>query len=290
MYPKCFAPWSLDCPPLLRIADEKEPVYGPDDKLEVLTHRRSLNENLSSMLKDVQNGNFKDLERTIMAMHGDVAGIDTYLSKTIEAKYYAQDRPPESTAAVKALAVPELLENVLSYLKAADLMQCYAVNRTFRDVIERSDVLQMLLFLKPDPNGEANLFPFESRYIFCTGAQRNFQQISFKARPGLGTALPSIGSRWKKMLISQPPMRHTYYGLYCQIPGAGAPCHDGYGNKDGQIVGDFQLELQSDDGLTIGDLYEAAKAMLEKWSGCTEYTFAPGGDKSGHEVIFRAHV
>lgn len=272
MYPKRFNPVLGKSAPALH-APEEQLSCGPEDKLEVLSHARNLNGNLQSLLQDVKDGTFRNFESAITAIQQDVAGFEDYLSKTIEAEYYAEYQPPNGTATAKALAIPELLENVLSNLKAPDLMQFYGVNRIFRDVLERSEKLQIRLFLKPDPNGNRTDFPFDSKYIHYRVMSGNIIQIYFNPCAGSSAILPTVGSRWKQMLISQPTVRKIHYRLMCKhtSPVCSSP---------------FQT-VSLDEDLTINDLYEAAKSILEQYSNCAQDTSAAGGSKGGHEVIFQ---
>ncbi|KAK4505884.1 hypothetical protein PRZ48_003849 [Zasmidium cellare] len=59
-----------------------------------------------------------------------------------------------STAAAKALAIPEILEMVLLQLPPQDLLRCQRVATLWRDSVVRSDEFQRRLFKKPRTNYE----------------------------------------------------------------------------------------------------------------------------------------
>lgn len=233
-----------------------------EDKVEVLSHKRDINDNLDSILKDVKDGNFTQLEGNILGLRDNVAGFEKYLNATIEQVHYSQHRPPNSLVAAKVLAVPELLEQILDNLEFVDLVRCAQVKRLFRDVVERLDYHQDNLFRPPDVENEiSRIPPIQLPHLQIDGHQllawSNARvRATMKTSAGSDTALPSIGTRWQSIFISQPPI----HKMWVSICGPGKLRDVLVSNDRGDGGGDYQIT--SDTGFTIGRLWEEARRLL----------------------------
>lgn len=149
-----------------------------------------------------------------------------------------------TTAAQKALAVPELLEAVLVELPPYDLLMSQKVNKDFKATVERSSKIQQKLFLKSKHcdsmmSGEINPFlgralnyfgfhrraqisgkaigmvdalypyldaPKSNRSRFCGGNRRLYFRVDPGEREGIAS-MPLSGS-FGNMLIGDPPRLH----------------------------------------------------------------------------------
>lgn len=238
-------------------------IANKTQKLEVLSHRRDINENITAAFRSLERGDSNDTKRRLYAIQQNILGFEQYLSATIEPKDYAQIRLSDSTIARKVFAIPELLESILRHLDVPDLMRCYGVSRTFRDALETSKKLQICLFLLPDTEARKQRFPQNTKRFSCGGFESNFGpgSATIKIPTRLGR-FHKIGSRWKKMLVRQPPI----YSMRCH-----AICHE-------VSTGDCMLSwrngdrhtIRSDEGLTMGDIFEAVGTMFNKHSRCEE--------------------
>lgn len=78
-------------------------------------------------------------------------------------------------------------------------------------------------------------------------------------------ALPVVGSRWRSMLIGQPPIRNVSYSVSCSVEyGQNAHCVV-YGPPPYSVQG---LTIESETGVTVGDVYDEAERRFEAHEGC----------------------
>lgn len=231
--------------PLSQIEDGSV-IASPDRKLEVLSHQRLIDIRLEQLLNGIREGNTQEVEQHALAIQESFAGVKQYLSLTIQPKYYGQHRPHNTQIAEKVFAIPELTESILTNLEVLDLMRCYEVNRTFRDSIENSKKLQTCLFLRPDPKQLNTSFPLRTKYI------RGFGQTRVTIRSRTGRTY-SLGSRWKRMLVRQPPI----YKMMCR-----AECEPDRGSCELGYRGTYSRVLTSEYGLTLGELFKAVQEMV----------------------------
>ncbi|KAK4895562.1 hypothetical protein LTR27_006345 [Elasticomyces elasticus] len=186
-------------------------------------------------------------------------------------------RRDHKTAARKAFDVAELTELILADLDNGDLLRMMQVDRTSRNTIMQSTVLQRKLHLLPDANAHLRLLPVidlmrdtaetddsddsaielhhghgRAHYLDYQGPpeqalRREHRQViaSFHGR------LPRLGSRIRSMLISQPPLTEMCMNIGCCCPMYGPP---------GRI--------QRDRGITLGDLYDFAERLIAQHENC----------------------
>lgn len=251
-------------------------VASANEKLKVLYHNHSINEILDEIVTDIEKGKLGTLKHRISEVRHDVSGFERYLSATIEPKYYAQHRPKDSKAAIKVFAVPELLETILLNLDVMDLMPCYLVNRTFRDTMEQSPKLQIRLFLRPAPKDSSVCYPFQFENFKCESdhelslGEKNEVKVTLRPNFGSAAALPSLGSRWKEMLVRQPPIHSMSYSINCYPEGLRTA------HLNGRLSANNPHRpirfIGSKSGLTVGDLYEAARKLFDYHSTCPQQT------------------
>lgn len=248
-------------------------VASENDRLQVLRHSRSMKNALDKIVADIEKGDLNGLKSKISTVCNNLSGFEDHLSATIEPRYYANDRSEDSTVAVKVFAIPELLETILSNLGVEDLIRCYAVSRTFRDTLERSIKLQTKLFLRPAPENSPVRCPFKFKNFECkyndwTARSENEVNVTIRTSRGGTTALTSIGSRWKRMLVRQPPAYCMSYSICCYPEGM----RNAFLNRARNDSHRPNYLIRSEEGLTVGDLYEAARRLFEDHSACTDQT------------------
>lgn len=242
-----------------------------EDKREALSHRREINDNVDALLKHIDSGSLIDAKRYVLSIRDNTKGLEQYLSTTIEPKYYTEHRTPNSVIATKVFAIPELFESILENLEIMDLINCYSVCRMFRDSLEHSTKLQTLLFLRPNPTSEV----LACRVPDSTSSKR-FELMVDSRMPhrvdahigrwgGSRDPLPKIGSRWRRMLVGQPPVLSMRYGNPACYPSD--PDTEGCEIERFPDGFDYAL-LTSDEGLTIGDLYDKAEMLFKLHLTC----------------------
>lgn len=239
-------------------------------KLEVLSHHRNVNQHVEAAFAGIEAGDFTQMKQHLVEIERGLLGFEKYLSTTIEPEYYAEHRQPSSETATKAFNIPELLENILQNLGVVDVMRCYAMNRAFRDTIENSTKLQTSLFLHPAPQDEPVRVPFDFQSFSCTIYPQIFPHnygtisVTIRAEADEDFALPTIGSRWKRMLVRQPPVRKMHYRIECSHKSVSAMIRGPAPNPEHRS----NHIIVSEEGLTVHDLYEAAKTLIDEHRDC----------------------
>ncbi|KAK5681011.1 hypothetical protein LTS10_006771 [Elasticomyces elasticus] len=230
------------------------------------------------------------------------------------AEAYRRDQACHTTSVVFVL--PELAEHVLKFVDNDDILRLQEVSRTFNRIIEGSSTLQRRLGLRPDVNGH-HVLPLETPYSMshCRGhpgfncssratvskfsnALRNLRRLKelcdesqppadladFKVKASLEVTdgkLPSIGSRYRAMLLCQPPitkvtMRLSYIYDSRRRGPEEVEMELYHREEDGTIFEDaavFQRRragieptaptvVAEGPGLTLGQLWDAAGTLL----------------------------
>lgn len=248
-------------------------MASPDDKRDVLSHSHNINKSIEDILQSIQKGcSLTEIEHEVIAVKQHLGGVQEYLSKTIEPQYYAERRSLDSTTAMKVFKIPELFEFIVLNLGVVDLMGCYGVCRAWKDTIANSTKLQTALFLRPN---------LESEVMACRLPQST-SDVKFVANlghikpPRVGgwisnqsdtkqAALPVIGSRWRGMLIAQPPIRKAQFWVHCSIDwGQNAHCLV-FGPKPYHMQ---YSHIESGTGITLGDVHDEAERLFEAHKDC----------------------
>lgn len=253
-------------------------AISADAKREALNHRRELRLGLDALLDHIKKGDLASAHHSVLSVNEHVAGVDEFLSTAIEPIYYNEHITKEGVAAKKTFAIPELLESILQHVEALDLMRgCYAVNRTFRDTIEGSEKLQMKLFLRPALQGSKEVCPIPPSYSchFRNPSPPSTGRLHAVIGQDSSNAFPTIGSRWKRMFFSQPPIYRVTAYRECDPRGM-------LNLDNSQCPG---YTFRSESGLTVGDLYEEAKRVCDIHSACRELGGGPGRNTFFRELI-----
>lgn len=246
-----------------------------------LQHYYKLQENIDVLLGCAEQGQVSqnDLTERLRAMKDNADGINQFLRKQIDTRYFNQRNPRHSMLALDVLHIPELLELTLQFLDTIDILNVSATCKAFKDIIDASPKLKINLLLKPQQDfdiktdhfyspfhrGEAPCFevysvnddwddiPTNHRPIEDTDI---IAQITF---PADGTGLPNIGSNWKEKFICQPPLTRMSIrqDRECFL--------HGYGHQEA---------VYNKDGLTVGDLFQ--KAISLQTTGCIRCVAARG--------------
>lgn len=194
----------------------------------------------------------------------------------------------------------ELLENILKILPMKDLLLAQRVSRYWQSVITESVSLQQMLFFKPKQADFCWLFdeagklkwpqrvdrdyelPGDSEHltllkhaemnsmIFEVGANDNIWDsaprqggTNVMAKPKSRLKRPAAKypeASWRKMLISQPPVKTCEWYSYDMF----FTNSDGEESSDGQGIGMFDGDLDGDKDITCLDLFEPSKGAFAK--------------------------
>lgn len=218
------------------------------------------------------------LGRSLTAMQESVKGIDSYLREWIDAEIYAESCPPGAIGlAQRVFNIPELLEEILSYLTMGELLAAQYINRQFRDAVNASTRLQRKLsllphsspyFYAPFEEDEAPGFQFNS----TVDDMYKFQTLSAEKKMASGqdndprvmqarftVDLPRIGFRCRRMFVVQPPITKMI-----AIP----HCCEGVWSRSTTKFRKSHRTISNRNGITIGDLLKAAKRLQKKHENC----------------------
>lgn len=201
--------------------------------------------------------------------HSDILGLERYLKAIFPPIYWNLRRDEDCVVAHKVFAIPELLEMILSNCSINDVLNMYETCKEVRDIIKASSKIQTFLCLKPVAVSATRLFPFARsslrgfrcslealiNYIGNEPPSIVVARIEVLMDPD-GVYWPHIGSRLQNMFICQPPIHHAIAREHCH-------------NDDNDILGSNPgVQLSSEKGLTIGDLYHKAKQLSRYHDSC----------------------
>lgn len=175
--------------------------------------------------------------------------------------------PSDGTAGPRLIAVYELLEHILSYLPANELLRTSHVNSSFATVIRSSTILQakfrMLLAIPLDsvsfPVPIPRLFDYiGSRWSYPSGKRQHEPYVlAWMRKSQLGaTRWRSKSGSWRKLLLSSESMN----AITVHVEGWGQLRADARKGELGQYNLKLRYEkLQSHPaGITLGDLADVA--------------------------------
>ena len=222
----------------------------------------------------------------------------------------AQRRPRQEGAltAQKAFDVAELHESILSFLSAWDLLKAYQVNKQWQASVDGSAVLRRdVLAISPEHNSILYL-PFgtdlneedsDNRKIFTFRGLRSQvwgpwtmsepiqmtledgsdylsidrrEHIHFTIRPSTF----SPGMRCRSMLLCQPPINLLEITAHPE-PGF---VDDNEPGIDRGVV----WKLTRDNGVTVGDFYDAARDYIAQVGHCDTYC-CPGDHVHANAIV-----
>lgn len=180
-------------------------------------------------------------------------------------KIQPRNRRKVPTGAVPAVFdVLEVAEQIFVCLDPLDLLPVRQTCKPLRDKIDASSKVQKHLFLAPDQVQhsrylDSNNWPIGKRLfqtkILYSSPIPDVDKFYFAALFRYGTLKP--GSLVQQMQISQPPICALEYSASC----CGLRRYYGYLTSNEVQSGETRLVTNSE-GLTVGDLQNAAQAMM----------------------------
>jgi hypothetical protein len=119
---------------------------------------------LATLTDAVRQGTISDhdLLKCLELSETDVNGLGTHISSYLPPEYWNLRRSEDSKIAQTVFGIPEVLENILSSCKTFDVLSIYKTCKGIRHIIDASPKLQMLLCLRPAPQGTPRYFPFDN--------------------------------------------------------------------------------------------------------------------------------
>lgn len=242
---------------------------------EALAHQQRLEQNFTRMTQTMQSNNTDvppSLRDSLNEARNDIEGLKSFFSSFLCPTFYNEAQPqPDESIAHRVFDVPELLELILLELPIPDIMNFQQVNRTARDAINASPMLQRALSLRADSADSPLRAPFSDLYSTFTGGFSCGHTTRYRRQPrrlslasdempvaaefvSLGSRLPVIGTRWRRMFVLQPPIHEMSATVSC--------CTISRTRMDPQII-------TSETGITIGDLHDAAQKLWNEHRQCT---------------------
>lgn len=236
-----------------------------------------LDENIATLQRlataDHDTGVPSDIKQTINGVVQEVKEIRQYLETQLGIGF--APALPNELSTLKARQVfgtLELLELILLNLDMTDLVRVQLVNRMVHATISSSVRLQDLMFLRAEPSSyfrPLRLRPASNTAIFdCSPVRYHYRsanatplkddEVEIFATLEYDDEPPSIGERFRSLLISQPPVKQMQPVLSCCSPG-------GFWNRQPPVV-DEPDPIQSVSGITLGDILDATqKLKIEHW-------------------------
>ena len=259
---------------------------GAEEKRAVLSHEQEIELNLAGLLRDVEDGRLgqSELKAAILATQYHVQGVKTYLSQTIEPRLYNESRSTTSTIAKKVFDIAELLELILDHLTIPDILKMSAVDRDIRNAIKGSKKMQTKLALRPASADSYMSTAFDegclnreggfrstitnSKYLrerrsgFLPASSDAENEFTVRAEflPYPGEHLSKIGSTYRSIFICSPVIKEMKaHVVCCQTPN---PWWTTVPSEDSVYT------ITSKTGITIGDLYDCAKMIMDEHRWC----------------------
>ena len=227
-------------------------------KRQALEHHQNLLKNITNLATRLETSNVQQIELAyaLNQAKNDIFGLDKYFRDILEPFYYNERRAKDSTIATRVLGVPELLDHILRYVDFMDIIRMIQTCRRISNNIETSSELQSRLSISclriPSPH---NIPDYGEKTRLSLPGFRCSTYYSTKASIstlGNGNDIPTIGTRWKRTFICDPPI--TCMKGYVQSPRSKVSRENSFKVR----------RIRSETGITIGHLLETAKEMLEE--------------------------
>ena len=238
---------------------------------KALDHQKSLLQLLTSSLEATRaaGGEVTVSREAVAHAQRDLKELE--FSDCLDQSFYAEKQTTSSIAVHKVFSIPEILENILRELTIIDILDVQQVNRTFRDTVNSSPMLQRQLFLAADKS--CNLRALErphrsselnSEAVIVSCVHYPDEDCAFAHGYELFARFESrllkTGSRVRRMYICQPPITSMTYRPEC-CRGATRLEWTEFGDAWFNRIKAWDAEpptIENDDGLTIGDSYDVA--------------------------------
>ncbi|KAK4889027.1 hypothetical protein LTR27_012142 [Elasticomyces elasticus] len=239
---------------------------------------------------------------------------------------YSKDHA--STTCSVVLLMPELVENILAFVETEDILRVRSVNKRLSEIIDGSCTTQRGLGLRPDVDGylhlplavhpkvehQRNFAGFSCRTEILSNlwsimehnnithdirtarvlptAQLPVAKICARVECGEGGWLPKIGSKYRDMLVCQPPITSMTMKI-SYFPNTDKwteekdweilPIPD-WGDEDNR---EWPVVTTAGVGLTLGEMWDAADKFVGEQ---TELSFAALGSENVKHYRMNKHL
>lgn len=241
---------------------------------EALAHQQSMERSITAMTQVIQTHAAvpASLQDTLHNIHKDMRGVKDFFSGFLSPTLYNEVMfSQDNTIARRVFAVPELLELILVELPIADIMSFQQVDRNAQAAVNGSFSLQRALSLSADGTDRPLRMPFSDfgisglRGFSCGQYGRLKRAITDNEEMHITAnftndngGLPRIGTRWRRMLVVQPPIREMSATVSC--------CESVRPRTWPRIE---PRTITSVSGINIGDLFDAAQELMLEHSQCS---------------------
>lgn len=233
---------------------------------KALAHQQDLQSVLTAIAAKRNQGDVAEssIFDAVQEAQRELDGLHDFFSMFLNPIFY-NERPCKSDggSAHTVFAVAELLEMILAYVAIRDILNFQQTNHAAYDAIDSSPRLQRMMSLREEPQNHLRtpfgayshgvkggfFCKYDSPSMISTGERQVPLTAGFSMR-GLSH---TIGTRWMRMFICQPPVHEMRVETVC--------CGNRGGQSEGQVI-------RSNTGLTIGDLYGASKMLIEEHRTC----------------------
>lgn len=281
----------------------------------------SLSSSLS--MTELQAPHAADVIRLATDVTTSSFGLNDFFSDLASTTLHNERRSHTGCPARAVFDVPELLEHILSYLNAKEILRASEVDWTMYRTIEASPKLQAILHLRPSPTGflETPFSKNPGRPFYGCASSRKRRLVPHNDFPGfycysrtninvparaaifaqLSYQLPRIGARCRSMLICQPPIyemgvyplcctTNPYYSGSMEIFNQPLIKARAMYRLPGSLPEDLQQPpfevVRSEKGITVGDLYDMV-IRVRQFHGLCPWASPEKHDVEGNVV---AHV
>lgn len=245
-------------------------------------------------------GGGSDLKKLFVRARNHLGRVELELSNRLGPGLYNAGGPTTASTALagNVSETPELFKAIMLQLHASDVLAVQQVSRNMCAKINNSPVIQKYLGLRPDPQAffrthfgvacDCSSFfcSLYYRYGFHThpipNPTRNPRELIFEVgfdRAPADQALPRIGSRWRSMLICQPPVKELVLHLEC--------CEGSYDSNavepPARRPPAQNTIVISASGITVGDIYDITHRLRQEHRLCP---FAPRHDGRGMAMVY----
>jgi len=230
------------------------------------------------------------LDETLVQLEDSAATIREFVGSIAQPEFYNERHSTAPNRASDVLELSELLEMILSHLPVHDILQMQRVSKPCLESIQQSPRIQRKLGHSSDTDTALHVTldasPLTEPYfdsahdsIFSCSAtpSRHWLRLSYgdnaeaeaddtadfyaHFRTNVSGKLPVIGGRYRSMTICQPANTQLRaYADCCAYAVSRAPNPAAAAIAPPEMGG---IDVQSEDGLTIGDLYDVAQKFRQ---------------------------
>ncbi|KXT00001.1 hypothetical protein AC579_3025 [Pseudocercospora musae] len=241
-----------------------------------LYRQQDLEQRLATLINHAEH-DAPGLKSALQLVQTDAAVISKFFSDHMDARFYNERRPPYATdIAVRAFAIPEVLEMILDELDHNELLGSQLVNRQFRDTIKASPNLRYRILpprskvrkrIGPRINIDGNVngvnLTRECRHCKLErqyDEERVHRHCTKEVRADVEDRERMIPWRCLDMQICEPPIYDMKIWITCRC----VPVYDADWEPD-----PFD-QVSNEHGITLRDLLDKAQTLRADHTICKQ--------------------